>query len=117
MSSPDRHVEVIFSPAQLPGTLFDPQQRLIDLKRYLDPNAKDYQPQEHHENIRCVIRLYEDGTLPTSGETWIHNGKVVAKEKVFGRVPWVWLEKSMARQLAAKCSYGFAPGDTFFHSV
>jgi hypothetical protein len=117
MSSRDRNVEVKFSPAQLPGTPDDPVRRLNDLKRFLDPNAKDFQPKEQHENIRCAIRLYEDGKLPKPGRTWIHNGKVVAEEKVFGRVPWVWLEESMACQFASKCAYGLAPGGTDFHVV
>ena len=52
-----------FSPAIPIPLVFDVQARIKALQGNLDPRNPNYQPERQQENIRAVIKLYEEGTI------------------------------------------------------
>ena len=80
---------------------FDIEARILQLREYLDPNSPNYERKEQHENIRAVIKLYEERKIDGVNMVYIVNAKVVSEEELFSRKTWGWVE-GMCYQLAQK---------------
>ncbi|KFY81690.1 hypothetical protein V500_11186 [Pseudogymnoascus sp. VKM F-4518 (FW-2643)] len=81
-----------FSPAIPIPFVFDVQARIKALQSYLDPNNPDYQPERQHENIRAVIKLYEEGKIDGLKRTTIIDGKIAHFEEAFTSKTGSWIE-------------------------
>ena len=81
-----------FSPVIPLPIPFDVQERLQELRSYLDPNHPDYQPEQQHTNIKAAIKLYEDGKIDGVEQVFIKDGKIVPREEIFKGSPWSWCE-------------------------
>lgn len=68
------------------------QERIEQLRGYLDPSNQLYQPEAQHINIKAAIALYEDGKLDGLQEVYITNGKVVTLAVALETMTWVWAE-------------------------
>jgi hypothetical protein len=84
---------ITFAPAIPMPRVFDVQERLRQLRSFLDPNDPWYQPEPQHININAAIKLYEDGKLHGQ-RVYISNGEVVTKEEARSRKTWTWSEVS-----------------------
>jgi hypothetical protein len=49
-----------FSPEVPLPEPFDVEERIQELRGYLDLNNPDYQPEQQHTNIKAAIKLYEN---------------------------------------------------------
>jgi hypothetical protein len=94
-----------FSPVIPLPIPFDVQERLQELRSYLDPNHPDYQPEQQHTNIKAAIKLYEDGEIDGVEQVFIKDGKVVPEEETFKGGSWSWNE-GLLHQFAQKETYG-----------
>jgi hypothetical protein len=56
------------------------QERIEQLRSYLDPSNPLYQPEPQHINIKAAITLYEDGKSDGLQRVYITSGKVVTRE-------------------------------------
>ena len=81
-----------FSPVIPLPIPFDVQERLQELRSYLDPNHPDYQPEQQHTNIKAAIKLYEDGKIDGVEQVFIKDGKIVPEEETFKGGAWCWNE-------------------------
>ena len=97
-----------FSPVIPLPIPFDVQERLQELRSYLDPNHPDYQPEQQHINIKAVIKLYEDGKIDGVEQVYIKDGKIVPKKEIFKGGSWSWNE-GIWHQFAQKHAYGHVP--------
>lgn len=60
--------------------VFDPSQRLQELKDGLNPHSSFYYFYEgQHPNIRAATKAYEDSKMPLRSTTYSIGGKVVSK--------------------------------------
>jgi hypothetical protein len=107
--------KIEFSPAMPMPIPFDVQQRIQELRSYLDPNSPDYQPKQQHINIEAAIKLYEEGKIDGTGQVYINNGKIVPREEIY-KLPWSICE-GRHYQFAQKHSYGHGPFGPNFHEV
>jgi hypothetical protein len=80
-----------FSPAIPWPATFDVQERIKELRSYLDPKHPWYKS-EQLVNIKAVIQLYEDGIIDGSEEAVIMEGKVVTEEEMLEGDAWAWVE-------------------------
>jgi hypothetical protein len=55
--------KIEFSPAMPLPPVFDVQERIKQLYRYLDPEDPQYERKEQHTNIKAAIKLYEEGKI------------------------------------------------------
>ncbi|KFY15433.1 hypothetical protein V492_01986 [Pseudogymnoascus sp. VKM F-4246] len=102
----DKKVEKVeFSPAIPIPLVFDVEGRIKELQGYLDPSNPDYQPEWQHENIRAVIKLYEEGKIDGIQRTTIINGKIASYEDAFTSKTGSWIE-GVIYQRAQKFAYG-----------
>jgi hypothetical protein len=53
------------------------------LRGYLDPNSPHYQREEQHDDIKTVIKLYEDGKIDGLEHVFVMEGKIVTQKEVF----------------------------------
>jgi hypothetical protein len=82
-----------FSPAiPIPAEPLDVQERIQQLRGYLDPKNPDYQPERQHINIKAVIKLYEDGKIDGVEPVFIMNGKIVPEKEIFKGPSCSWSE-------------------------
>jgi hypothetical protein len=85
--------KIEFSPAMPLPPVFDVQERIRQLHRYLDPEDPQYERKEQHTNIRAAIKLYEEGKIDGSQHVFIMDGKIVTREQVSNKgMAWAWLE-------------------------
>jgi hypothetical protein len=84
---------------------FDVQKRIQQLRGYLDPKNRDYQPEEQHINIKALIKLYEDKEIDGVEPVYIKDGKIVPREEIFKGPPCAWSE-GICYQYAEKHAYG-----------
>jgi hypothetical protein len=85
--------KIEFSPAMPLPPVFDVQERIKQLHRYLDPKDPQYEREEQHTNIKAVIKLYEDGKIDGSQHVYVMEGKIVTREEVSKKgMAWAWLE-------------------------
>jgi hypothetical protein len=83
---------ITFAPAFPIPLVFDVQERIEQLRGYLDPSNPLYQPEPQLINIKAAITLYEDGKLDGLQQVYIMDGKVVSWEVVCSRTTWAWSE-------------------------
>jgi len=83
---------ITFAPAFPIPLVFNVQERIEQLRSYLDPNNPLYQPEPQHINIKAAITLYEDGELDGLQRVYITSGKVVTREVANNTMTWVWAE-------------------------
>ncbi|KFZ17143.1 hypothetical protein V502_04736 [Pseudogymnoascus sp. VKM F-4520 (FW-2644)] len=82
-----------FSPAIPIPFIFDVQARIKALQGYLDPSNPDYRPERRqHDNIRAVIKLYEEGKIDELKRTTIIDGKIAPFEEAFTSKTGSWIE-------------------------
>ena len=105
-----------FAPAIPFPRSFDVQQRIQELRGYLDPSNPDHQPEQQHTNIKAAIKLYEDGKIDGVEQVFIMDGKVVPEKEIFRGRSWSWSE-GRCHQLAQKHAYGLGPFGVSFHGV
>ncbi|KAI9766914.1 MAG: hypothetical protein M1840_006211 [Geoglossum simile] len=96
---------ITFAPAFPIPLVFDVQERIEQLRSYLDPSNPLYQPEPQHINIKAAITLYEDGKLDGLQQVYIMDGKVVSWEVV------------MRHQYAQKYVYGHGPFGPMNHEL
>src|SRR5690348_12473639 len=56
------------SPATPIPFVFNVQERIEELRGYLDPKNPHYEREQQHDNIRTVIKFYEEGKIDGSQE-------------------------------------------------
>ncbi|KAI9781392.1 MAG: hypothetical protein M1839_005986 [Geoglossum umbratile] len=78
---------ITFSPAVPVPLVFDVQERIEQLRSYLDPSNPLYQPEPQHINIKAAITLYEDGKLDGLQRVYVTSGKVVIREGYYISMP------------------------------
>jgi hypothetical protein len=85
--------QIEFSPAIPIPFVFDVQERIQQLRSYLDPKHPFHHP-EQNVNIEAVIKLYEEKKIDGIQEVWVVEGKVVTEEEADNRPGsvWVWCE-------------------------
>jgi hypothetical protein len=83
---------------------FDVQKRIQELRSYLDPNSRNYQPEQQHINIKAAIKLYEDGKIDGMEQVSIKDGKIVPKEEIF-KGPSMSMCEGRFHQFAEKHAY------------
>jgi hypothetical protein len=106
-----------FSPGiPIPAAPFDVQERIKQLRGYLDSNNPDHQPEQQHTNIKAAIKLYEESKIDGVEQIFIKDGKVVTKKEAFAGGSWVWNE-GIWHQYAQKHAYGHGPFGVNFHEV
>ncbi|KAH0560044.1 hypothetical protein GP486_003438 [Trichoglossum hirsutum] len=81
MSSPQKNTSatadpVIFAPAFPLPFVFNVEERLQQLRSYLEPGNPMYQPEPQHVNIRAAIKLYKEGKINGLQTVYIMNGKI-----------------------------------------
>jgi len=92
------------------------EERIQELRSYLDPKNPDYEPENQHINIKALIKLYEDGKIDGTEEVCIKEGKIVPIEETYkGPIP-SFIE-GIADELADKYAYGHGPTRTKKHQV
>jgi O-phosphoseryl-tRNA(Cys) synthetase len=74
--------KIEFLPAIPLPSVFDVQERINQLRSYLGPKDPRYEREEQHDNIKAVIKLYEDGKIDGSQHVYIIEGKIVTREEV-----------------------------------
>ena len=84
---------------------FDVQERIEELRSYLDPNNPFYQPERQHVNIKAIIKLYEDGKIDGINEVSVLDGKIISREERSKGPLCSWTEKT-CYQLSQKYGYG-----------
>jgi len=85
--------KVEFSPAMPLLPVFDVQERIKQLRGYLDPKNPQYEREEQHVNIKAAIKLYEDGKIDGLQHVYIMEGKIVTRQEVFKKgMAWAWFE-------------------------
>ena len=86
--------QIEFSPAMPFPRVFDVQRHIQVLRDCLDPKHPLYQPEQHHVNIKAVIKLYEEKKIDGIQEVWVMEGKVVTEEEAMNRPrgTWAWCE-------------------------
>jgi hypothetical protein len=85
--------EIKFLPAIPLPFVFDVQERLRQLRGYLDPNNPRYEREEQHVNIKAIIKLYKDGKIDGLVHVYVMEGKIVTREEVFKKgKKWAWFE-------------------------
>ena len=73
--------------------VFDPSQRLQELKDGLNPHSSFYSFYEgQHPNVRAAIKAYEDGKVPLGSTNYFIGGKVVSKAETAVATTIVWEE-------------------------
>ena len=72
--------------------VFDVQERIKQLHRYLDPKDPQYEREEQHDNIKATSKLYEDGKIDGLQNIYIMGGKIVTQEEVYKGTAWAWFE-------------------------
>jgi hypothetical protein len=97
-----------FSPVIPLPIPFDVEERIQELRDYLDPNNPDYQPEQQHTNIKAAIRLYEDGKIDGVEHVFIVDGKVVPEDEIYTTPSWTWFEGT-CYQFAEKHAYDHGP--------
>jgi hypothetical protein len=97
-----------FSPAVPLPEPFDVEERIQELRGYLDPNNPDSQPEQQHINIKVAIKLYEDGKIDGAEYVFIMNGKVVPEEEIYKGGAWTWSEEHV-NQYGQSHAYGHGP--------
>jgi len=107
--------EIIWLPTSLP-VVVDIQERIQQLRNYLNPDHPQYEREEQQLNIRAAIKLYEDGKLDGRGRVCIMEGKVVSMDEVFKGTAWAWIE-GMSHQYAQKFAYGNGPFGPHCHEL
>lgn len=71
---------IVFLPVKPMSLVFDPSQRLQELKDGLNPHSSFYYFYEgQHPNIRAAIKAYEDSKMSLGSTTYSIGGKVVPK--------------------------------------
>ncbi|KAI9763427.1 MAG: hypothetical protein M1840_000508 [Geoglossum simile] len=90
---------VTFAPAFPMPRVFDVQERIRQLRSFLDASDPWYQPEPQHININAAIKLYEDGKLDGIQQVYISNGEVVTREEARSRKTWSWSELRMLLRL------------------
>ena len=83
-----------FSPAMPMPIYFDVQERITTLKSFLDPNHRLYERAGQHENIRHLIKLYEDGIIDGTHTTYVSQGRVISKDEYLNATTWCIKEVS-----------------------
>ena len=83
--------QIEFSPAIPIPFVFDVQERIQQLRSYLDPKHPFHHP-EQNVNIEAVIKLYEEKKIDGIQEVWLVEGKVVTEEEARNHTGWVWEE-------------------------
>lgn len=63
-------------------------------------------PEEQHQNIRTLIRLYQEDTIDGSERICVNQGEVVSFDEIFNRRSASFIEGSVAYELAEKFAYG-----------
>ncbi len=99
-----------------PPVPFDVKARIEQLRSYLDPNNSHYQRPQQHENIKAVIRLYEEGKINGVDSVYVQRGKIIALEDILKNPGSIWAE-GMSYQRVQKCTYGHGPFDDTTHEV
>ncbi|KAI9775756.1 MAG: hypothetical protein M1839_000884 [Geoglossum umbratile] len=103
---------ITFSPGIPFPVEFDVQNRILQLRSYLDPNDAWYQPEKQHTNIKAAIKLYEDGKINGVEQVFIVGGEVISKNEAFSRFKQPGPNKEMTwvegthHQYAQKHLYG-----------
>lgn len=54
---------ISFAPVVPIPLVFNAEERIAQLRKYLDPNDPDFQRVEQHKNIRAAIKFNQDGTI------------------------------------------------------
>lgn len=73
---------VQFSPAMPIPIEFDVQERIKELRSYLDPTNASYERIEQPKNIRVAITFYEEGRIDGINLVFIVDGKITSWEDV-----------------------------------
>ncbi|KAI9864845.1 MAG: hypothetical protein M1813_002615 [Trichoglossum hirsutum] len=107
---------ITFAPAFPIPLVFNVQERIEQLRSYLDPSNPLYQPEPQHINIKAAITLYEDGKLDGLQRVYITSGKVVTREVANNAMTWVWAE-GVVHQYAQKFAYGHGPFGPNNHEI
>ena len=89
--------KIVFAPAIPLPAVFDVQERIQQLRGYLDPNNPQYEREQQHVNIKAVIKLYEDGKIDGLQHVYIMEGKIVTQQEVFKGTAWAWFEVASIR--------------------
>ncbi|KAI9771803.1 MAG: hypothetical protein M1840_001573 [Geoglossum simile] len=82
--------QIEFSPGIPIPLVFDVQERIQQLRSYLDPNDPQYQPEPQHVNIKAVIELYEQGKIDGHQQIHVRHGKIITQEESFKGPDWAW---------------------------
>jgi hypothetical protein len=94
--------KIEFSPATPLPAVFDVQERIRQLRGYLDPNNPQYEREEQHINIKAVIKLYEDGKIDGLQHVYIMESKIVTRQEVSNKgKKWAWFEVYSSKFLAS----------------
>lgn len=84
---------IVFLPVTPMSLVFDPSQRLQELKDGLNPHSLFYYFYEgQHPNIRAATKAYEDSKMPLGSTTYSIGGKVVSKAEAAVATTFVWEE-------------------------
>jgi hypothetical protein len=82
--------KIEFAPAIPIPLVFDVQERIQQLRSYLDPKHPYYHA-EQKVNIEAVIKLYEEKKIDGIQEVHVMEGKVVTEEEANNCPGWVWV--------------------------
>jgi hypothetical protein len=94
--------KIEFAPAIPMPFVRDVQERIQQLRNYLDPNHPQYEREEQHVNIKAAIKLYEDGKIDGLQHVYIMEGKIVTRKEVFKKgMVWAWFEVYSFKFLAS----------------
>jgi hypothetical protein len=92
--------KIEFLPAIPLPEVFDVQERIQQLRGYLDPNNPQYEREQQHVNIKAAIKFYEDGKIDGLQHVYIMEGKIVTRQEVFKGTAWAWFEVHSFKFLA-----------------
>ncbi len=107
---------LVWLPAIPNNPPFDVQKRIEELRSYMDPNNRFYQPERQHVNIEAIIRLYENKEINGTKPVHVMDGKIISWEQMFKGPLCSWTEGTL-HQLPQRHAYGQGPFGLGFHEV
>lgn len=97
-------LKITYLPAAIPKPIeFNIKARIEQLRSYLDQTNTQRDLRGQDENIKTVIKLYENGEIDGIREVCVMNGKVVTEEEADKGPSCSWRER-IGYQLVSKCS-------------
>ncbi|KFZ20557.1 hypothetical protein V502_03141 [Pseudogymnoascus sp. VKM F-4520 (FW-2644)] len=106
ITPPKMASNISFAPVMPIPLVFNAEERIAQLRKYLDLNNPDFQSVEN-KNSRAAIKSNQDGTISSFKNVIIKDGKIVTYKEAFEGPDCVWFE-GMGFQMGQSSHMGTA---------